>query len=456
MSCSVVIPCWNGVELTRACVQSLLQQDAPPAEILLVDNGSTDATPQLADLHPSVRVLRQPRNLGFAGGVNQGLRAARGDLVLLLNNDTLAAPNLLRELRHALDNDTAIGAAAPVSNEVKGHGRLELGDRGRDAAQRAAIAASLQGEPLLQDATTLSGLCLLLRRSTVAEIGLFDERFGAGNFEDDDYCLRLRLRGYRLVLARRAFLHHEGHATFTAMGLPLERQLHERRAAFAEKWRQQPAGRATLAAIDGDLAAAALAAAAAESAWPQWPDAHWYVAQAAAQRGDLDLAIHRFESLLRLCPHHTDGLLGLALALLAADRDQRAAAVLAALARQPLSTLQQRWLCEQLGRQAYRRGQLAAAQEHFALALRHGPDPHGLLHNWLGLCQLATGALDAAGDNFALAAAKGHVLAHTNLGICRHRQGAVSDARAHFARAWALAPDDPVVRANYTRSLLAV
>ncbi|MCU0863210.1 MAG: glycosyltransferase family 2 protein [Planctomycetes bacterium] len=451
MSCSVVIPCWNGAELTRACVHSLLQQTTPPDEILLVDNASRDATPQLGAMHPSVRVLRQPHNRGFAGGVNAGVQAATGAWLLILNNDTRAAPNLLHELRTVHAMDAAIGAVAPVSNEVMGQGRLELGDRGRDEATRAAIAASLQHEPSLQDVTTLSGLCLLLRRTTIDEVGLFDERFGAGNFEDNDFCLRLRLRGFRLVLARRAFLHHEGHATFRAMGLPIERELEARRAAFAAKWRGQAAGRATLAALDGNVMAAAAAANEALAQWPHWPDAHWYLAQAAARRGDPERAIACFHSLLRQCPQHTDGLIGLALALLAADRE--ASAPLDALARQPLSALQRRHLCEQLGKEDYRRGRIESARDHFAVALQLGTDPNGELHNWLGLCQLAGGAIAEARASFAAAAAAGHALANTNLGICLHRDGALPAARRHFARACELAPDDPVARANYARSL---
>src|SRR5436190_18086827 len=95
MRCSVVIPCHNGADLTRACIASLLHQDGgAPAEILIVDNGSTDATARLASLGLPVRVLEQGRNLGFAGGVNAGIRAASQPLVLVLNNDTQAAPDL--------------------------------------------------------------------------------------------------------------------------------------------------------------------------------------------------------------------------------------------------------------------------------------------------------------------------------------------------------------------------
>ena len=222
MNCSVVIPCHNGDELTRACILSLLGQSAPPAEILIVDNASTDATAELGSIDASVRVIGLPDNLGFAGGVNAGLAAAAGDTVLVLNNDTLAADNLLSELHDVLQSDARIGACAPVSNHVKGDALLHVGDFGRDPDQRRELSDSLRAsEPRLQDADTLAGLCLLMRRSTLAEIGSFDTRFGHGNYEDDDFCLRLRLRGYRLVIARRAFLRHDGHPTVRPLGLDL-------------------------------------------------------------------------------------------------------------------------------------------------------------------------------------------------------------------------------------------
>ncbi|MCA8949084.1 MAG: glycosyltransferase family 2 protein, partial [Planctomycetes bacterium] len=249
MRCSVVIPCHNGADLTRRCLESLLaQRDVEALEILLVDNASTDDTAALATLAPSIRCLRQPSNLGFAGGVNVGLRAAREPFVVVLNNDTQAASDLLAELHRVLTSDARIGAVAPVSNFVKGAALLPV--RGTtDPEVRESIAAELRtGEPCgTQDVESLAGLCLMLRRETVAEIGPLDERYGLGNFEDDDWCLRLRLHGYRLVVARRAFLHHEGHATFRALGLDIANELRLRMTSFEQKWDSDPAGRATLA-----------------------------------------------------------------------------------------------------------------------------------------------------------------------------------------------------------------
>lgn len=449
MHCSVVIPCFNGADLTRACIASLLAQegDDVPFEILLVDNGSTDATSTLGVMSPRVQVLRQERNLGFAGGVNAGLRAARGELVLVLNNDTQAATNMLRELREALLGHPRMGAVAPVSNHVKGDALLPVSDRGRDAAGRAAIRDALAQAPALQDATTLAGLCLMLRRRTVEEVGLFDERFGHGNFEDDDFCLRLRLHGLRLGIAGRAFLHHEGHATFKSMGLDLKQEIHKRRAQFRDKWRHDPAGRAHIAALDDDAPAAAAAARDAAAAWPLWPDADWHLAAAALLRGDHAEGIARLRGFLRQCPLHADARILLAQAhglrgdVAASDRE-----LVRALDCAP-SRPQQARILRRLGERSYRDGRYDDARAQFG-ALAELNVEQADVHNWIGLCELGAGRVDKATEWFARAATTGLAVAATNLGVCRAKQGRMAEARACFARAVELDPNDATARAN--------
>lgn len=449
MRCSVVIPCFNGADLTRACVASLLAQDGDdaPDEILLVDNGSSDDTATLDTLSPRVRVLRQARNLGFAGGVNAGLRAARSELVLVLNNDTQAATNMLRELREALLGHPRMGAVAPVSNHVKGDALLPVGDRGKSATGRDAIRDALARAPQLQDATTLAGLCLLLRRRTVEEVGLFDERFGHGNFEDDDFCLRLRLHGHRLGIAGRAFLHHEGHATFRAMGLDLRQELHKRRAQFRGKWRDDAAGRAYLAALDDDPVAAAAAAREAATIWPLWPDADWHLAVGAMLRGDSTEAVARLHAVLRACPLHADARILLAQAHglrgdgVASDRE-----LLRALDCAP-SRSQQARILRRLGERSYREGRFDDARAQYAALAELGLDQADA-HNWVGLCELGAGRVDDAIAWFHRAADAGLAVAHTNLGVCMARRGSLAEARACFAQALAIDPNDAAARSN--------
>jgi GT2 family glycosyltransferase len=446
--CSVVIPCHGGADLTRACVDSLLAQEpSPPAEILLVDNASADDTRTLDRLDPRIRVLALPRNLGFAGGVNAGLRAAREPFLLVLNNDTQAAPDLLALLLRELERDPDLGAVAPCSNHVKGAASVPVGDAGRTAQGRAAIRVELASRPALQHVTTLAGLCLLLRRSTLADVGLFDERFGHGNYEDDDFCLRLRLHGYRLGIAGRAFLHHEGHATFRRLGLDLAQELQRRRVQFAAKWRGDPAGRAHLAAWAGDVAGAAAAALEARHVWPRWADADWHLGRWRAACGDAAGAAARFAALRRACPAHADAALAEAAACLAAGDARGADAALAAAARAPLDVGQQRLASVQVGHRAWLDGHHEQALGAFRDALALAPDD-AEVHNWIGVCELARGDLASAERHFRSASEHGHALAHTNLGICRSRRNDAAGALASFTRAVELLPHDAVARAN--------
>jgi GT2 family glycosyltransferase len=448
MPCSVVIPCWNGAELTRACLDSLVRQEpAPPDEILVVDNGSTDATPQLGAVHPTVRVLRQERNLGFAGGVNVGLRAARGDTVLVVNNDTQAASNLLHELHRQLHAHDDLGVVAPLSNHVKGQARIEVGDLGSTAAGRAAIVAELQQGPALQDVDTLAGLCLLARATTLATIGGFDERFGHGNFEDDDWCLRARLHGYRLGIARRTFLHHEGHATFQALGLDLRQELDKRRAQFIAKWQHDPAGLAHLAAWRGDLAVAADAARTARNRWPLWPDADWHIARWLRVCGEPAAAASHLGALLQTCPNHVEARVTLCLCQIEQGNTTTALETFAIAERAGLTAGHRRTLLLGFGNHAYRCGALAQARQYFAHALELFPDD-GDARNGIGLCLLGAGDFTGAQPHFLSACERGSAAAHTNLGICQVRTGDLGGAKASFERAVELQPHDAGARAN--------
>lgn len=457
MTCSVVIPCFNGVELTRRCLESLLTQTERPDEILIVDNGSHDATADLAgEFGPPVRVLRQPRNLGFAGGVNAGLAAAAGEELLVLNNDTCAAPNLLAELRRALHGAPGVGAAAPVSNHVKGEARLAVGDFGASAAGRRRLADQLASAPLVQDVETLAGLCLLFRRSTLDEVGVFDERFGHGNFEDDDLCLRLRLQGYRLVVARRAFLHHEGHATFKAMGLDIGAQLQQRLQQFHAKWAEHPAGLATLAHLYGRPRVAAAAAEEALRRVPTWPDAWLHLGRYHERHGETERAITCLRAFLSSCPEHVDARLRLGLALLREGRRDEAQQLIdRTLARHRPTPSQTQELLARLGQLCLEQGLHEVALQHFEALTSAAPED-AEAHHGRGLALLGLGRLEAARDAFGRACERGHALAHTNLGICLHRLGRLAEAVEHFAAAAAALPSDPVVCANYEAGLAAL
>src|SRR5690606_7521656 len=108
---SVVVPLWNGLEHIEECLSSLLQQTYTPLEIIVVDNGSTDGSAEVVERHfETVRLLRNEQNLGFSAACNRGLEAARGEILLLLNQDTIVEPDWVEALARGLDTtpDTGI------------------------------------------------------------------------------------------------------------------------------------------------------------------------------------------------------------------------------------------------------------------------------------------------------------------------------------------------------------
>src|SRR5690242_17438733 len=112
---SVVIVSWNGMRQLPACLSALLPQLPPDAEVVLVDNGSADGTPAWARAnHPQLRIIALPENLGFAGGVNAGLRAAHAELLLLINDDVFVEPGFVAALLDVMHRLPDIGAASAV------------------------------------------------------------------------------------------------------------------------------------------------------------------------------------------------------------------------------------------------------------------------------------------------------------------------------------------------------
>jgi GT2 family glycosyltransferase len=220
-SASIVIPVWNGWDLTRACLETLRPTLGVRDDVIVVDNGSEDATPDGLRGYPWAKIITNPENRGFAAACNQGAIAATRDVVVFLNNDTLLSGRWLDALL-APFADASVGATGPRSNFVSGP--QEVVDppylQGRTQDLRRFVkewAASHKGQTT--EVPRLVGFCLAVSTALFDELGGFDEGFGIGGFEDDDLCARIRAGGRRLMIAHESFVHHHGHATFDINGL---------------------------------------------------------------------------------------------------------------------------------------------------------------------------------------------------------------------------------------------
>lgn len=233
---SIVIVTHNQLQHSHACIESIRHLTDEPYELIFVDNGSTDGTPDYLESFANATVIRNDDNRGFPAAVNQGLEVATGDNILLLNNDTIVTTGWLRRMLDALHSDPAIGLVGPVSNNVSGAQQIAVDYDDLAALDGFAWDETSQhaGERIPTD--RLVGFCLLFERALLNAVGRLDERFGIGNFEDDDFCRRASHAGYKAVIARDAFVHHEGGATFRATGVDFSALMTENRRKFDEKW----------------------------------------------------------------------------------------------------------------------------------------------------------------------------------------------------------------------------
>lgn len=249
-SASVVVVTFNGLAFTRLCLESLLVHTGGDFELVVVDNGSSDGTPdyltRLAARNARVRVLLNGRNFGFAAACNQGLGLAGGESLVLLNNDTMLAPEWLDRLLAHLRNPE-VGLVGPVTNRIGNEAEVPADYRtwGEFLALARRRRHEHAGEWLQM--RTPAMFCMAMRRDTYARLGPLDERYEVGLLEDDDYAERARRAGFQLRCVEDVLVHHFGEASFGRLVADGEyaRILRANQRRFAEKWEREwePYGR---------------------------------------------------------------------------------------------------------------------------------------------------------------------------------------------------------------------
>jgi GT2 family glycosyltransferase len=225
---SVIIVTWNGRRFLDACLRAVTAQLHPDDEIIVVDNGSIDGTTVwLRHAWSAVRLVALPANLGFAGGVNVGLRVARGDLLLLLNNDAFVEPGCVPALVEALRDHPRSGAVAGV---LTFDHRPDLVASAGITACRNGLALDLwtgravQSLPAApQPVMGASGGLALYRRMMLDDIGLMAPDF-FNYLEDVDLAWRAQLRGWECLVVPAARARHIYSAT-GGQGSPVKQRL---------------------------------------------------------------------------------------------------------------------------------------------------------------------------------------------------------------------------------------
>lgn len=227
MDVSIVIPVFNQLHFTKICLESLRETVASTVQIVVIDNGSTDGTAEYLAAYPKIRVITNKDNQGCAVAWNQGVRASHASWIAILNNDVILPNNWLDGLLDfASEKDADI--VSPAFRE--GEYNYDIAEYSEDYV-RCMHSVARMG--------IAQGICFMVKRRVFERIGMFDETFKIGQFEDADFFRRAKIAGLILGTTGRSFIHH--FASITQNSIRKEANVKpyeaENRAYFRRKWR---------------------------------------------------------------------------------------------------------------------------------------------------------------------------------------------------------------------------
>ncbi|MEZ5461076.1 glycosyltransferase [Dokdonella sp.] len=245
---ALIVLAWNKWELTRRCLDTLLESDLQQAEIIVVDNGSEDETVLALDSYSDeVRIVRLPENLGFVRGMNAGIDAARSeDDVVLLNNDLVITQhdwlNRLRDAAYASAENGIVGCrmlgAEPENLLFHLGGFIEPDRLWGQQTESGQQETDVGQFPRTRRAQCVAFALAYIRRDCLQRIGTLDEIFHS-YYEDTDYCLRAAEQGIASVVAGAVTLRHDQHGSTRDDGGFRERLWKQSRESFAARWRDR-------------------------------------------------------------------------------------------------------------------------------------------------------------------------------------------------------------------------
>ena len=217
---SIVVLTYNQLEdCTKSCIESIYRYtDIKDFELIVVDNDSQDGTPEyLKSIEPNysnISIILNDTNKGYSAGNNDGIKVSKGEYVILLNNDTLVSEDWLEQILKPFKKDKSIGMVGPISNSVGNEQRVNI-DGLNDKNYNEKIAKYIDdNKDIVTTTQRLGFFCVAIKKELIDKIGLLDEKFGIGMFEDDDYCYRATKENYKLVVTDGCFIYHKGSVSF--------------------------------------------------------------------------------------------------------------------------------------------------------------------------------------------------------------------------------------------------
>lgn len=216
---SIVFPTHNGEPDTLKCLKSLSSLSYPSSqmEIIMVDNASSDNSIEAIKKHfPKVKIIPLKKNIGFAAAINKGITISSGDYIFIINNDIIFDKNFLTILVENMEGDPHIGIAGGKIYYLKPKNKILFSGSRFDPW--TGLIKRLPHPDQKKESEWIQGCAMLIKRSVIQKIGLFDENFFF-SFEDLDFCKRAKKASFKIIYYSQAVAWHKEGATIDKKGL---------------------------------------------------------------------------------------------------------------------------------------------------------------------------------------------------------------------------------------------
>ena len=232
--CDIIIPIWNNLKDTRPCLDSVIKNTSYPFNVIVIDNASSIEVKRYLEKFKEehkdkhITIITNERNEGFVKAVNRGVKESKEEFICILNNDTIVTRGWLAETISIIEKNYSVGIVNPSSNTL-GQNLNE----GVTPDSHAEVIKHESGQ--FVELGSAFGFCMVQRKKLFDEIGLFDEIYGMGYFEDTDFSIRAKEKGYKSVRAIASYVYHRESASFKLLG-NFNKNFKRSKKLFESKW----------------------------------------------------------------------------------------------------------------------------------------------------------------------------------------------------------------------------
>ena len=228
----------NNWEYTKQCIDSIKKNTHTPYKILVIDNASTDGTIEKLRKDRTIYHIENSCNLGFSKGFNLGLILVDTPYFVLANNDIVVADNWLSRMIYHINTDKNLVVLGPRSNYVSGPQMVKsVPYNSTKSFEAFAKTVSISNIDPVTYFPRIVFFLTLFKKEVLEKVGFLDEIFGQGNFEDDDYCLRVARAKLKTAYTNTTFIHHYGSQSFKKDPQAFAKILNTNKELFMRKWK---------------------------------------------------------------------------------------------------------------------------------------------------------------------------------------------------------------------------